>query len=425
MCALLSLLDSMQMVWLAIPAVAMVIAAGFLPGKWGKLVGIIVLDICAVWLVLRLKPVGNGFALLINQLCDLSEAANGYKYTNFEVVGDFRRESLFLAFCFLGSLCVLLGNGVNLVMTLCVGAVIAYFGISPHIVWLSILLIVAFSNALPKQGRWLPAILIAAFVATTATSMQTVSPNLNVHIEDIADVVWDFVLPEVSVEKPPKEEPPEVELPEIEEPPEMEDIPEEEEPTVEDFEFPEDWEEPEDLEDFEDYEFLEDVELPEDFEMVIPTDAPEMPAETIVEEVPEEGLVGKGHGPKWKRRQTLKSLLLWVALPIALVLFTLGGWLLWTGKKRKQNRAGMRARYHAAAIRGMYLYAKRWRKMQKDPEDICPEVEAIWLEAAYSDHKMSKAQRRTMRSFVRNSVAKAWNDMDLWKRLIAYFKKGL
>lgn len=54
---------------------------------------------------------------------------------------------------------------------------IAYFGVAPSIVWLSILIAAAFANGLPKRKRWLPALLIAAFVAAETISVQTVTPE--------------------------------------------------------------------------------------------------------------------------------------------------------------------------------------------------------------------------------------------------------
>ena len=100
-------------------------------------------------------------------------------------------------------------------------------------------------------------------------------------------------------------------------------------------------------------------------------------------------------------------------------------WLMIAARKRKKNRLAMYAENKAAAIRGMYLYAKHWRKLNAFAGEIPEEVEAIWLEAAYSDHEMTDAQRDEMRAFVETSARKAWKNLNWWQRFVVYFCRAL
>ncbi len=94
-------------------------------------------------------------------------------------------------------------------------------------------------------------------------------------------------------------------------------------------------------------------------------------------------------------------------------------------KRRRQNRAFLESGDNAAAIRGMYLYAKRWRDLDGSPSTIPKEVESIWLEAAYSDHALTETQKKTMERFVRDSAEKVWQAADWKKRLAIRYKYAL
>lgn len=382
--ALLSLVDSLQYFYAVLPGVAIVIAAGFLPWKWQKVVGVVSFAFCVIWLVLRLMPIGDGLGFLANQLFDLSEEGQDYYYTHFDVVRNAPAESVFFVTCALGAICLLLGGAINLVLTLLLAIMIAYFGVAPDIVWLSVLIVAAFANALPKQGRWLPAILIAAFVATTAISVQTVAPEPSVRISAIAEALLELFEPETppeDVEPPPTEPSETLDIPDIQE-------------------FP---------------ETLETIEIPEGLEMPAATALPQIP------QMPQPQ--NPGGEPPQKESKRLPIIPILTAI---LSVFSVWGlWLLYIGKKRKRNRAAMYAQNNAEAIRGMFLYAKRWRKLNVSPKDIPSEVEDIWLEAAYSEHEMSAAQRETMLSFVRYSAADTWNTLSWWKRLLVCFYQAL
>lgn len=394
--ALLSLIDSMQYIATVIPGVAMVIAAGFLPKRWRWAIGAACLGSCLLWFGLRFAPIVDGLAFLTNRLFTLSEESQNYYYIHFNAVGFATTESLLFLSCFLGVLCVLVGGAFYLVLTLLLAIVIAYFGVSPDIVWVCILITIAFTNALPKRGRWLPAILIAIFVAVIAFSLQTIDPDPNIRIDNIAENLWDMVVPQ---DPPQVEETAPTDMTDFTEMTELPELP--------------------DLEDLATMETLPDMQIPPDFQG--------NPQATGGLRLPQAEQVPKPINPgKEETKIKAKPIPILPILVTILSLAAVGGiWMLIAAQKRKRNRAAMYVQNNAEAIRGMYLYARRWRAMNESPSAIQPEVEAIWLEAAFSEHEMTDTQREGMLSFVRYSAADTWNKLTWWERLIVSFITAL
>lgn len=94
-------------------------------------------------------------------------------------------------------------------------------------------------------------------------------------------------------------------------------------------------------------------------------------------------------------------------------------------KKRKKNRAFLQEPNNAAAIREMYLYAKKWRKLGAGTEAIEPDIEDIWLEAAYSTHVMTDDQKERMHAFVRSTAEGIWQKSDWKQKLRIQYQYGL
>lgn len=384
--ALLSLTDSLEYFLAALPGVAIVIAAGFLSRKWQRVIGAGIFALCLLWLLLRVAHIGDGLGFLANRLFSLSEEGQNFYYTHFPVVRNAPEESLAFVSCALGALCLLLGGAVNLMLTLLLAIMVAYFGVSPSIVWLSILVFAAFANALPKQRRWLPAILIAAFVAATAISVQTVAPEPNIRISSIPKALWEFFTPET----PPQD----LELPPTG-PTEMLEIP-----------------------DIEDYpEMWETMQIPEG--ATLPGKIPAKPQTVIRPTTVTPASPGK------EPIQKVKIPIVPILATILAIAAVSSAWLWLAARKRKRNRAAMYAQNTAEAIRGMYLYARRWREWNAYADEIPSEIEDIWLEAAYSDHEMTAAQLESMRSFVRDCAQNTWNNLNWWKRFAVYFYYAL
>lgn len=392
--ALLSTIDSIQYFYTAIPGVALVIAASFLPKKWQKRAAIIVLSLCAVWLIFRFKFIFNGIGISANKLFKLSEDAQNYFYVYFKVFGKNPVEALFFISCLLGALCVLIGNIVNMVLTLLIAIVIAYFCVAPNILWLSVLVIVAFSNALPKKGRWLPAILVTVIVAVTAFSVQYIAPEPNAHISYFIANFWDIVIPSTKpVETPTPIITPETQVnPDIPKPPEPQNP--QDAPTI---------------------------ETPPDEEQSQIQETPGIMGGSPMPQMPNPDQPGMGKlnpGIPWG---TITK----IAGGIAFIALIIGIWLAVAAKKRKQNRAALYVQDNAEAIRAMYLYAKRWNKLNVFPTKMRGEINDMWLEAIFSEHEMTKEQRETMLKYVRYSAADAWNTLGTWERLAVYLYHAL
>lgn len=380
--ALLSMVGSSEYFLAVVPGIAIVIAAGFLSRKWKRIIGAGTLGVCLLWLLLRLAFIGDGLAFLANRLFTLSEEGQAFCYTHFPVVRNAPEESLVFVSCALGALCLLLGGAVNLVLTLLIAIMIAYFGVAPSIVWLSILVFAAFANGLPKKERWLPAVLIAVFVAVTALSVKTAVPEPSVRIDNIAENLWEKLMP------PAPEDPDSLPA----EPTDATELP--------------------DIQDFP--EIQETIKIPEDFEYPKVTSKPQI-------EIRPTTATPVSPGKKPPKKETKKIPIVPILSTILAMAVVSSAWLWFAASKRKRNRAAMYAENTAAAIRGMYFYAKRWRKLNAYCEEIPEDVEDIWLEAAYSEHEMTEAQKDRMRVYVRDSALETWNNLNLWERFLVYF----
>lgn len=94
-------------------------------------------------------------------------------------------------------------------------------------------------------------------------------------------------------------------------------------------------------------------------------------------------------------------------------------------KRRQRSRAGLRDPDNAAAIRAMYLYARKWLALSEFAPEIPAEIHAIFQEAAYSDHAMTEQQRETMRSFLVETAAAVWQASGWKQRLDIQYRIGL
>lgn len=84
-------------------------------------------------------------------------------------------------------------------------------------------------------------------------------------------------------------------------------------------------------------------------------------------------------------------------------------------KKRTQNRAGFDDPDCAAAVRAMYLHSRKWLRLK--PAETPQEVTALWLEAAYSDHALTEAQRAQMAQYLAQVEQSVWGGATKRERL--------
>lgn len=84
-------------------------------------------------------------------------------------------------------------------------------------------------------------------------------------------------------------------------------------------------------------------------------------------------------------------------------------------KKRARNRMGFDDPDCAAAIRAMYLHSRKWLHLR--PAGTPPEITALWLEAAYSDHALTEAQRTQMAQYLAQVEQHVWDSATKRERL--------
>ena len=142
----------------------------------------------------------------------------------------------------------------------------------------------------------------------------------------------------------------------------------------------------------------------------VPTDVPEP---EIVPQ-PETELQQPDHGVQ----KAVLNVLLIFLVALTLTLLFLPAIVKDRAEKQSQKaRAGFDDPDNAAAIRAMYLYARRWRTLSDAPGAIPEEIYAIWQEAAYSDHAMKDAQREQVRTYMKETAESVWEAADRRKRL--------
>ena len=94
-------------------------------------------------------------------------------------------------------------------------------------------------------------------------------------------------------------------------------------------------------------------------------------------------------------------------------------------KRRQDNRAGLGSEDTCEAVRAMYLYTRKWRKLAETPVEIPREIREIWLEAAYSDHPISRQQRDAMYGYMKDTAMRIWNQSGWKKRLDIRYRSAL
>lgn len=94
-------------------------------------------------------------------------------------------------------------------------------------------------------------------------------------------------------------------------------------------------------------------------------------------------------------------------------------------KKAQKNRAGMYDEDHAAAIREMYLYARKWRALEETPAAVPEDIYELWLEAAFSEHTLCETHRKKMLDYVKQTAQQIWECSSRRKRFLIRYKYAL
>ena len=142
----------------------------------------------------------------------------------------------------------------------------------------------------------------------------------------------------------------------------------------------------------------------------VPTEVPEP---EIVPQ-PKTELEQPDHGVQ----RAVINILFWILAALTLALLFVPAVLKdRAAKKSEHARTGLADPEPASAIRAMYLYAQKWRKLSEDSVDIPGDVYEIWQEAAYSEHTMTEVQRQRVHDYMKETAETVWAAANWRKKL--------
>lgn len=305
----------------------------------------------AAWLLCRFPSILDGGKLLANRMFALSQQTQSYEYDYFTVSGESAVEAVLWLSVLAGTLCACWGNKVN--VFLCSGWIIAmaYFGVTPGMVWLTILLLTGLLTAIPGQHRWFYGIMTGILVIGIAFAVTRIAPEPSKTVSALDDWLRDtLAVHSVSYEQTP-----------------------------------------------------------------VPTEVPEPELVPQPETEPEQ----PDHGVQ----RAVINILFFILAAVTLALLFIPAVVKDRAERKRQlTRAGMDDPDPSAAIRAMYLYARKWRILSETAGEIPAEVNAIWLEAAYSDHPMSEIHRETVHTYMKETAQQVWAEADWKKRLLIRYR---
>ena len=208
---------------IAIPFALLGLLLPLIPKKWGAWALLPLAVLCGIFW----RPLSDGFRILANAVFSASETCQAYEYDYFEV-----QEALLPLFIFAGACSVLLGSLCSLhapgtLWGTCALAVFGciYFGVTPDLLWMALILLSLVLCALPKEGLWLrgaTALILAGLIlAGVLLLAPDPSPAISAGEEQVRDrlalhTVWYADVPqptEIEEEEPIEEpEPPVTEI---------------------------------------------------------------------------------------------------------------------------------------------------------------------------------------------------------------------
>ena len=339
----LAVLSAALLVRLELPAAVPFALLGLLLPLIPKKRGIWALLPLAVLSAVFRKPLAEGFGILANSMFAQSEICQAYEYDYFETA-----EAGGPLFLFTGAVSVLMGSLCSLhataVLWSCCGLAVfgcAWFGVTPDLLWLALILLTLIFCALPREGLWLreaAALLLAGLLlgAVLLLAPRPV-PAISAGEETVRDrlalqTVWHAGIPQPTERPETEQKPPEEQMP----PP------------------------------------PEEVREKRPFPLLL-----------VVLSV-------------------LTLLLLFIPAVIG-------------DRARKKREAYCRnfdSEDISLAVRDLYLHSRRWC------DDPAPDsIRELWNEAAYSDHRLTEQDRKTMRDYLDETEKKALSGAKLKQRL--------
>lgn len=164
--------------WLhLLPAALAGLAVPLIPQMKQRNIRYVLLGLLGAFLLIRFPSVLDGAKLLANRMFSLSEQTQSYEYDYFAAAGESSAETVLWLSVLAGFFCTLWGNRFNTVLAGSWIIAMAYFGVTPSILWLVILVLAGLLNALPGQQRWFHAIVVTILVAAIAFSMGRIAPE--------------------------------------------------------------------------------------------------------------------------------------------------------------------------------------------------------------------------------------------------------
>ena len=325
-----------------------------IPSQKKKIANCIFCGILAAYFLIRFSSILDGLKLLANQMFRLSEQAQAYEYDYFSVSGESGVEAMLWVVVLAGFLCSLWHNIWNAVLCGSWIVAMAYFGVTPGVVWLVLLVLAGMLSILPGQQKWFHGIVVTVLITAIAFATVRIAPEPSKAVSALDDQLRDSLaaVPIVYEQTPVPTEVPE---PEIIPPPQAE------------------------------------------------------------QEKPDHGV----------QKAVINILFILLAALTLALLFIPALIKDRAAKLCKKNRAGINDEDHTAAIKAMYLYARRWRNLSDSSCEIPAQVYAIWQEAAYSEHAMTAKQREIVHRYMVETAEAVWADSGYQKRLIIQYRIAL
>lgn len=153
---------------------------------------LMLLTMVALFGIIRFSAIFDGMKLLANTMFRRSEETQAYEYVYFAATGSSVAEAVAFAACLLGSMTVLWGSGVCAVTAGVWLGAMAYFGVTPGVVWLAAALLAGVLMVLPEQ-RLLYGGIAAVLIASLALVCTTLAPEPNPAISDLDEQLRDLL----------------------------------------------------------------------------------------------------------------------------------------------------------------------------------------------------------------------------------------
>ena len=147
--------------------------------------------ILTVWLLFRFPSVLDGGKLLANRIFALSEQTQSYEYDYFGTSGSSAADAVLWLSILAGTLCSLWENKFNAVLCGVWILAMAYFGVTPGILWLTALVLAGLLNLVPGQHRWFYDLIVGILTVAIALAAARFAPEPSRVVSTLDDRLRD------------------------------------------------------------------------------------------------------------------------------------------------------------------------------------------------------------------------------------------